>query len=71
MMTTADKPAATEPEPVDIVQEFITRLANDPWVDASVKQAAQAAVRRYEPKKPSPANPANPANPAPAASAAR
>jgi hypothetical protein len=49
----AAKPAANKPEdkPVDIVREFITTLATDPWVDASVKRAAQAALRRYEPKQ--------------------
>jgi hypothetical protein len=51
-MNTAAEANKPEDKPVEvgIEQEFITRLANDPWVEPSVKQAAQAALRRYEPK---------------------
>jgi hypothetical protein len=44
--------AANNPEdkPVDILQEFLTALVEDQWVDQRIKMAARAALRHYEPE---------------------
>lgn len=35
-------------KPVDVLQEFLTALADDPWMDGRIKQHVQAALKHYE-----------------------